>query len=176
MTYRESDPTETIQELLPFLNSKDAAQRQKARLKLVQIGNPAVPYLIKFLTDKEFRLRWEAAMTLRDIRDITSAPALVAALMDEAPGVRWLASEALISLGKPALVPLLRGLEKHFDSAWMREGAHHVLHDLRPEEYMTEEILQLFEILSDNSPREIIPITARKALTALRKPLVARQR
>ncbi len=174
--FRESDPSETIQELLPFLNSKDAAQRQKSRLKLVQIGKPAVPYIIKYLSDKEFRLRWEAAMTLRDIHDPSSAPALVGALMDDAPGVRWLASEALISLGKPALAPLLRGLEKHFDSAWMREGAHHVLHDLRPEEYMTEEILQLFEILSDNSPRETIPTAARKALTWLRKPAAVKQR
>jgi HEAT repeat protein len=171
----ESDPSESIQELLPFLNSKDAAQRQKARLKLVKIGKPAVPYLIKYLTDKEFRLRWEAAMTLRDIRDPSSAHSLVDALMDEAPGVRWLASEALISLGKPGLITLLRGLEKHFDSTWMREGAHHVLHDLRPEEYMTEEMLQVFEILSDGSPREIIPTAARKALTSVRKQTVVRQ-
>lgn len=174
--YRESDPSETIQELLPFLNSKDAAQRQKSRLKLVQIGKPAVPYLVKYLTDKEFRLRWEAAMTLRDIHDPSSAHALVGALMDEAPGVRWLASEALISLGKPALIPLLRGLEKHFDSTWMREGAHHVLHDIRSEDFMTDEILQVYEILSDSSPREIIPTAARKAATGFRKQSAVKQR
>jgi HEAT repeat protein len=170
----ESDPTDSTQELLPFLNSKDAAQRQKARLKLVKIGKPAVPYLLKYLTDKEFRLRWEAAMTLRDICDPSSAPALVDALMDDAPGVRWLSSEALIALGRHALIPLLRGLEKHFDSSWMREGAHHVLHDLRAEDYMTDDILRVFYILSDNSPREIIPTEARKARSSLRKPTAVR--
>jgi HEAT repeat protein len=169
--YVESDPDITVQELLPFLNSKDAAQRQKARLALVKIGKPAVSYLVTCLADKEFRMRWEAAMTLRDIRDSSSAPVLVSALMDEAPGVRWLASEALISLGQAALAPLLKGLQKHFDSTWMREGAHHVLHDLRPEEFMTDKLLELFEILSDNSPREIIPTAAGKALATLRKQL-----
>ncbi len=42
-------------------------------------------------------------------------------------GIRWLAAEGLIGLGEAGLRPLLEALVHHSDSAWLREGAHHVL-------------------------------------------------
>ena len=60
----------------------------------------------------------------------SEASELVATLKDSNFGVRWLAAEGLIAIGRDVLPPLMETLTKHSDSAWLREGAHHVLHDL----------------------------------------------
>jgi HEAT repeat protein len=75
-------------------------------------------------------VRWEAAKALADIVDVRAASELVAALEDSNFGVRWLAAEGLIAIGRDALPSLMKALTKRSDSAWLREGAHHVLHDL----------------------------------------------
>ena len=62
--------------------------------------------------------------------DVRAASELVATLEDSNFGVRWLAAEGLIAIGREVLPPLMEALTKHSDSAWLREGAHHVLHDL----------------------------------------------
>lgn len=132
-----SDP-DTINELIATLGDHDGLARQRARYSLVAIGQPAVPALIKALTDPSGQRRWEAAKALGRIRDPSAAPALVRALEDQDFGVRWLAAEGLISLKRAGLPPLLQALAKHPDSVWIREGAHHVcrmlvdhdLHDL----------------------------------------------
>ena len=51
---------------------------------------------------------------------------LIQALEDRQLGVRWEAAVALAKLGNLAVVPLLRALIYQHDSAWLREGAHHV--------------------------------------------------
>ena len=48
--------------------------------------------------------------------------------------VRWKAADALASLGKTALVPVLRALVDKSDSRWLLEGAYHVFHDNRSSE------------------------------------------
>lgn len=49
-------------------------------------------------------------------------------------GVRWKAADALASLGKTALVPVLHALVDKGDSRWLLEGAYHVFHDNRSSE------------------------------------------
>ena len=75
-------------------------------------------------------MRWEAAKSLSDIADPAAAPALVQALEDPETGVRWLAAEGLIRMRSACLQPLLHALTERADSVWLRDGAHHVLHDL----------------------------------------------
>ena len=53
---------------------------------------------------------------------------LVRALEDSEFGVRWVAAVVLAEVGDDALLPLLQGLTEQHDSAWLREGTHHVLH------------------------------------------------
>lgn len=132
-----SDPA-TINSLIVILGSKDGLARQRARHSLIAIGQPAVSALIEALTDPNGHRRWEAAKTLGQLRDPSAATALVRAMEDQDFGVRWLAAEGLIALGRAGLVPVLQALAKHSDSVWLREGAHHVcrmlldqgLHDL----------------------------------------------
>lgn len=102
------------------------------------------------------------------IDDQTATQALVRALEDEEFDVRWLAAEGLTALGHEALVPLLRALIERSKSAWLREGAHHVLHDLS-EGDLKEELQPVLAALEGVEPSVEAPLAARIALDILTK-------
>jgi HEAT repeat protein len=138
-TYNESegdkDQAPTVDQarlstLISALRSSDYGKRVRARQVLEEVGHPAVGPLVELLADPSHQTRWEAAKTLVAIADAAASPALVETLMDEESDIRWLAAEALIAIGRDGLEPLLRALEEHPESEWLRQGAHHVLHDL----------------------------------------------
>ena len=56
---------------------------------------------------------------------------LIRLLEDNADGVRWAASSALIECGDMALRPLLMALLDQHDSVWLRRGAYRVFHDTK---------------------------------------------
>jgi HEAT repeat protein len=125
-----SDTLIQIKSVIANLRSRDGIVRHKAREALTLIGKQAVRHLIPLLKDPEDDVRWEAAKALTEIADARGASGLVGTLEDHNFGVRWLAAEGLIAIRRAALPPLVEALTKHSDSAWLREGAHHVLHDL----------------------------------------------
>ena len=84
----------TLRNLMTTLTSKDGLARKRAREELVEIGQPAVPYLLEALKDKRRDVRWEAAKALSEIGDPRAALALVSALEDNDPGIRWLAARS----------------------------------------------------------------------------------
>jgi HEAT repeat protein len=158
----------SLDSLLAALGSYDGIVRQHARQALVAIGEPSVAPLIEALTDPSDDVRWEAAKALGQIGDPAAAPALVSVLEDENNGVRWLGAEGLIALGREGLVPLLQALEQRSDSVWLREGAHHVLHDLARGDL--EDVLSpVLAALEDIEPTIEVPWAARAALDALEK-------
>lgn len=122
--------TATIRMLVNDLCSEDGLVRVRARKHLVALGNQAVRPLKKLLGSKREWVRWEAAKALGQIGDPAAAQALIKALEDNMFDVRWLAAEGLIYMGKSALVPLLQAIRECPDSFWLREGVHHVLHDI----------------------------------------------
>jgi HEAT repeat protein len=156
-----------INRLLDKLTIRDGIQRQDARQQLVDMGKPAVPYLIKALRSPNERVRWEAAKALGQIRDPIAAPALVQTLEDDESAVRWLAAKGLIALGRAGLGSLLEALEGHSDSLWMREGAHHVLHTLI-REGMADDAIPVMEALEDIEPSIEVPIAAYNVLRKMR--------
>lgn len=160
---------EGIANLMAALASKHGMERQHARLALVELGKPVVPYLIEALGNKNQQVRWEAAKALGSAKAPAAAPMLVSALMDKCTEVRWLAAEALIALGKEVIVPLLHSLEKHFDSLWMRQGAHHVLHALERYDLLDEKTLQVLEALRYLEPTVTVPLVAHSALLSFKK-------
>jgi HEAT repeat protein len=165
--HRHADPA-TIRALIVDLGSKDGMVRVRARKSLVAIGKPAVGSLVEALASKKELVRWEAAKSLGQIDDPTTTQALVKALEDDMFDVRWLAAEALIIIGKEALVPLLQALTQHSDSLWLREGAHHVFHDIEKARF--EKIVQpVLAALEDVEPSLEVSYTAEKALEALAK-------
>ena len=119
-----------IKHLIADLRSNVGALRREARQALVFIGKPVVDLLIPLLEDPDDDVRWEVTKALAEIADPKAASGLVGLLMDHYFGVRWLAAEALIPIGRDALKPLLEKLTEHPESSWLRRGALHVLHHL----------------------------------------------
>ena len=157
-----------ISALIADLGSKDGVVRVRARKSLVAIGKPAIDPLVEALASKKELIRWEAAKAIGQIGDPIATLALVRALEDEMFDVRWLAAEALITIGKKALVPLLKALTRHSDSLWLREGAHHVFHDLSDRKSV-EVLRPVLTALEDSEPSVEVPQVANTALKALTK-------
>jgi hypothetical protein len=154
--------------LLDDLTCDDIIRCQKARRALVAIGHAAVPSLVKGLGSKKAWVRWESAKALGQIGDPASIAALIRALQDDEFDVRWLAAEGLVAIGKKAVVPLLKVLIGKPDSIWLREGAHHVFHDM--DRTGLDGILQpVMSALEDMEPSLQVPVAADNALKTLLK-------
>jgi len=152
-----------ISALINDLSSKDGIKRNKARIALVEIGAPSVGPLVNALNDKSQTARWESAKALGQIMDPRSIDALVKALQDKLFDVRWLAAEALIAIGSKSVKPLLQAIIDNPGSEYVREGAHHVFHDLRAGQY--GDILKPVTTSMENPTFTLdIPLHARQAL------------
>ncbi|MCX6001949.1 MAG: HEAT repeat domain-containing protein [Chloroflexi bacterium] len=162
MTKKKQD----INALMKDLSSKDGITRNKARIALVEIGAPSVESLVKTLSDPSQAVRWESAKALGQIMDPRSIDALVKALQDRLFDVRWLAAEALIAIGSKSVKPVLQAITDNPDSEYIREGAHHVFHDLREGQY--GDILKpVITSMEDPTFTLDVPLLARKALQAI---------
>jgi HEAT repeat protein len=157
---------ETIDSLVAGLGSNDGVTRVRSRRSLVTLGADAVPALVQALASPKEYVRWEAAKALGQIGDPVAAQALVCALEDKMFDVRWLAAEGLIVIGSEALGPLLRTLIEESESVWLREGAHHVLHDLAHGRLRTA-LLPVVEALEDVDAAVVAPLAAETALDVL---------
>lgn len=157
-----------IESLAEILARDDGIERQSARQRLVSIGSPAVPTLIRCLSDSRNQVRWEAAKALGKIADPIAAPSLVGALEDKDFGVRWLAAVGLTALGRDGLVPLLIALLERPDSDWLLEGVHHVCHDLARTE-ACDVVGPVLEAMNKSEPELAVPAAAYAALQRLRE-------
>jgi HEAT repeat protein len=157
----------TIKSLVADLCSTDGIVRVRARKSLVNIGHAAVRPLVKALASKQEWPRWEAAKTLAQIGDPSATQALIGALQDKMFDVRWLSAEGLIHIGNKAVKPLLEAVIKQPDSLWIREGTHHVLHDL-PESDLKELLKPVLHALEDIEPSLEVAIAAESALDVIK--------
>jgi HEAT repeat protein len=157
----------SFEDLIDELRSNDGAQRMHAREVLVTMGKPAVPFLIELLQDKNEIVRWEACKALRRIKDPTTAEALVGMLDDESMAVQWIAAEALIALKTVSVIPLLELLEKKFESPFVRQGAHHILHAFEREGLLNDETIAVIDSLRSLGPYVTTAITAQQALISI---------
>jgi HEAT repeat protein len=155
---------EEIKNHLADLENDDIQVRNIARRKLTSIGLEAVPDLIRQLkTDRE-RCRWEAAKILGDIRSEAAVDALVEALMDNSINVHWVATESLIKYGQDAILPLLEGLTRHFDSIRFRQGAYHILHMLERFHKLDPKVQDVLDALRDIESSASAPWAAERAI------------
>jgi HEAT repeat protein len=163
--------SKAIDTLITRLHDADGMVRQQARIDLVNIGQPAVDHLTQALADPNEQVQWEAAKALSQIGDVKSVQTLIALLEEPRPGIRWLAAEGLVAVGLPAVEPLLRALLMRTDSIWLREGAHHVLHDLvraQPVDSPLRSLLMpVLAALSGPEPALTTPAIAWQALAQL---------
>jgi HEAT repeat protein len=160
------DSIKSIKSLIADLDSEDGITRVKARKSLVNTGHIAVGPLVEALASRQEWVRWEATKTLAQIGDPSATQALISALHDKTFDVRWLAAEGLIHIGDRAVKPLLKALIEHPDSRWIRDGVHHVLHDL-PENDIKEMVRPVLHALEDTEPSLESAIAAEAALNLL---------
>lgn len=158
---------DVIKQLLIKLASSDRQDRQRAHHHLLEFGTEITPYLIEALKNEKASLRHSAAHVLTDLHDPEAAPALVETLLDESIEVHWAASEALIAMGRNAIVPVLQGLIRHFDSYRFRQGVFHVLHSLKRNGLLDPHSMGVFEALHDVEASIKAPWAAERALEAL---------
>ncbi len=164
-----------INSLIQDLRCKDGMVRQEARNSLSFIGKAAVPFLIPLLQDGNEDVRWEAAKTLSQIGDAGAAAELVAALEDRNFGVRWLAAEGLIAIGPEALPFLLQALTRRPDSVFLRNGAHHVLHELAQKGFK-EVVVPVLAALGGTEPEIEVLGAAYGALDKLKSLMIQCER
>jgi HEAT repeat protein len=155
-----------IERLVAALGDHDYLAHPVIRQKLTALGRPAVGPLIAALSNPNDHLRWEAAKTLSLLGDPEAAPTLVQALDDERFGVRWLAAQGLVYMGRAGLPAILQALEHHADSRWLRESVHHVLR-LLSEDGLQSLVAPVLSALDDMEPALQAPIVARRVLDQL---------
>lgn len=153
--------------LMKELFSKDGMRRHDARLQLEKEGRRVTPLLIGALKSHNIDVRWEAAKALITIRDPLAISALTESLMDEDYEVRWLAAEALIALGEKSVIPILRTLLGHYDSIHLRKGAHHVFEELKKNDHLEIDTIEILRELQTVLPQEPYPLAAKEALDKL---------
>jgi hypothetical protein len=158
----------TIKSLIDDLANKDGLVRVRARRQLVAYKKRSVTPLIRTLSNEKDWVRWEAAKALGQIGNQKAIKALLEALSDEKFEVRWLATEGLIRIGRKAIVPLLETLVNHSDLFSLREGIHHVLHDMNTGK-ITEVLRPVLVALEGTEPSLEVPMAAKAALDTLIK-------
>ena len=80
----------------------------------------------------------------------------------------WAASEALIKYGPGAILPLLEGVTRHFDSARFRRGTIHVLHMLKDLYGLHPKVQKVLDALHSMEPRASVAWAAERAIEQLR--------
>jgi HEAT repeat protein len=140
-----------IPELVADLRDVDALKRQRARLLLVDRAQDSIPALLEALKSQNVHVRWEAVQALGEIQAPETANALCDMLVDIDIGVRWAAMESLIRLGRHSLRPVMESFIKNFDSPWLREGVHHILHVLKDRNELNDREITLFQELDKQS-------------------------
>lgn len=150
------------------LASNFGLQRQAARENLVALGRDATPILTRLLEDSHSRVRWEAALALKDIVDPAAAVALANALKDENGDVRWVAAEGLAAIGAEGLQPLLRTLMEYADSFELRDAAHVAISLLEDPE-QRELLAPVYRALKDGESPEVVMMAAAAALDVLER-------
>ena len=166
------DDRPDLETLIATLDNRDGQARQHARITLVKMGQRAVDALIKTLNNRVGPARWEAAKALSQIGSPKAAQALVKALEDDEFSVRWLAAEGLIATGHDGLKPLLEALQEAPESIRLREGAHHVLHNLvnrgAVDQALLTHLRPVLAALNDIEPAVAVPPTLVPALKMLK--------
>lgn len=161
--------------LLHALESGDGVERVRARYELIALGTRSCGLLKEALHHSDEQVRWEAAKTLASVPCPEAAPELVERLTDEDGDVRWLAAEALVTLGREGLPSLFQALMVEDESVWLRQGAHHVLRGLTGGRVQAISG-PVIEAIEGVAAKETIPVAARHALEALQELTVREQR
>lgn len=122
---------DAIAYLLEALKSGDRQVMGAAADALQAVGSATVSSVLPLTGDRDEQLQWHAYKVLSTTADRSAVPALIAGLESRNSGIRWLAAEGLVKVGRPALRPLLERLTGEKLSVWLRNGVVHALNKIR---------------------------------------------
>ena len=159
-----------IQETAKSLGVSDEKKRSQARKALEAAGKKAVLILLEALQNGNRLARHEAALALEYIKAPVAARALVNALQDDDHDVRWASMKALIALDQDGIEPLLQALTTDFSSAHLREGAKHILKQMKQDSCLENPLLGVLQALEGIEPTATVPWAAEKAWEELYGP------
>lgn len=160
----EHNPQEVINQAIHELINTEGMKKQHARLTLMRMDGLAIPILIETMSSPIHQLRLEAAKLLGQMGDPEAIHVLIDALEDPEVDVRWAAMNSLILLDCASVGPLLKALTECFGSVWLREGAHHVLNELKRRNRLNDAELRVLNSLKEAAPEVEVPWAAEAAL------------
>ncbi len=161
-----SDEAAEIHAFITDLGSADLQDRKRAAENLIAVGQAATSPLLTATTLPNPRIRWEATNLLGQIGGPEAITTLINCLEDDVLDVRWRAAESLIAIGPEVIPFLLKILLRRPTSVWLREGAQHILPDLRTKQNH-DLITPVIEALQSGEPGLAVPLTAHRALKDL---------
>jgi len=162
-------PDNFIKLIIALLNDKDYSEKHNARITLVKKGKDIIPHIHKLLDSENSLLRMEAAKIAELIADRKSIPVLIDLLEDTETGIRWIAAEGLIRIGRQSISPLLRSIRNSRHPIFLYHGAHHVLAGLLHEKERNKFLPLLHSLENYNQMGENAPIEASKTLKTVYK-------
>ncbi len=132
----------------------------------VPSNKPPLAVLVASLHDPDEGVRESAMRTLCSSLEPAALQVVIRAMVDDDPGVRWLAAEGLIGIGESGIKPLLYALMSQSGSVWMRQSAIHVLHAYVKSPW-GRQLTPILDALVDVQPALTVPPLAQKALYSL---------
>jgi hypothetical protein len=162
-------PGNLVKLINELIDDKNYPDKHHARIALVKLGKSIIPYMHKLLSSGESRIRLEAAKVVELIADKSSIHSLIDLLEDKDAGIRWIAAEGLINIGRSSILPLLRSIRDYKSPIFLYRGAHHVLISLLNEEEKKSMESLLFSLDNYHQLDIISPALASKALKTLTK-------
>jgi HEAT repeat protein len=138
--------------------------------KLVKIGREILPVLHNLLEIDDNLLRSEIAKVLKIVGDKKSIPVFIELLEDSDSGIRWIAADGLINIGRESIVPLLKSIiNRKNESFFLRLGIHHVLTELFSPDEKNKFKTLMHSFQSFNGIEESMTFEAYKALPVFEK-------
>jgi hypothetical protein len=123
-------PDILLKQITGLLEDSSSPDMHNTIIALGNLGKSIVPQLHEILCSEQGHIRLEAAKVVRYIADKRSIPVLIYLLDDSETGIRWVAAEGLVSIGRSCILPLLRSIRDRKNPAFLYKGAHHVLNSL----------------------------------------------
>lgn len=157
-------PEEVLQQLYELTDVDNYDRHMDARHRLVDNGEEVLPMMHRLLHSNQKVIRKQALKVVEFIAHPTSIEELLAMLEDDVSGIRWIAGETLIKIGRTSLRPLLEALARRADSYNFRLGAHHVLTKL-VKDHDSDELKKIRDMThAGGETLEAIPLYAKRAL------------
>ena len=148
------------------LCSNEESIRENAHAGLVAAGVQSIRYLNKLALSNNQEERREVVKIIGEINNKQGIPLLIHSLEDEELEIRLLAAEGLIDLGQEALSPIFSTLMRRYNSVFIREGAHHVMSELKRRNVFADRS-SIISLLKSEETKSLVPIAARIELDGL---------